>query len=215
MKSLILWGAGGHAAVVLDIAVAMGSFGAVALVDDGQPDCSSLRAPLLGSSSVLLNVPQEVDCEFLVSIGDNRARARCFEAGLSAGHLPATLIHPSAIISPSAVIGRGSVVMARAVINARAVIGQNCIVNTSAVVEHDCQVADHVHIGPGALLGGGVQIQSYVSMGLGAIALPKSVIGESAIIGAGCVVLNAIPPSTTAVGVPARVVSRIPVYSGK
>jgi sugar O-acyltransferase (sialic acid O-acetyltransferase NeuD family) len=205
MKPLILWGAGGHAAVVIDIAVAMGCFDPIALVDDGQPDCSSLHAPLLGSSRVL----------FLVSIGDNQIRARCFEEGVCAGRLPATLIHPSAIVSPLAVIGSGTVVMARAVINARAVIGQNCIVNTGAVVEHDCLVADHVHIGPGALLGGGVKIQPYVSMGLGAIALPKAVIGDSAIIGAGCVVLDAIPASVTAAGVPARIVSRIPVYSGE
>lgn len=215
MTSLILWGAGGHAAVVLDIAAAMGSFGTIALVDDGQPSWSSLPAPLLGSSTLLLNMPAEMDCHFLVSIGDNRVRARCFEAGLRAGRLPATLVHPSAIVSPSAVIGRGTVVMARAVINARAVIGQNCIVNTGAVVEHDCLVADHVHIGPGVILGGGVEIQPYVSMGLGAMALPRAVIGDSAIIGAGCVVLDAIPASATAVGVPARIVSRVPVYSGE
>lgn len=215
MKTLILWGAGGHAAVVLDIAVAMGCFDPVALVDDGQPDCSSLHAPLLGSGRVLLSMPPGMDCQFLVSIGDNQARARCFEAALRAGRLPATLIHPSAIISPLAVIGRGTVVMARAVINSRAVIGQNCIVNTGAVVEHDCLVADHVHIGPGALLGGGVQIQSYVSMGLGAIALPKAVIGQSAVIGAGGVVLDAVPASATAVGVPARIVARVHVYSSE
>jgi|HubBroStandDraft_1064217.scaffolds.fasta_scaffold196355_2 acetyltransferase EpsM len=215
MKPLILWGAGGHAAVVIDIAVAMGCFDPIALVDDGQPDCSSLHAPLLGSSRVLLSMPLGFDCQFLVSIGDNQIRARCFEEGVCAGRLPATLIHPSAIVSPLAVIGSGTVVMARAVINARAVIGQNCIVNTGAVVEHDCLVADHVHIGPGALLGGGVKIQPYVSMGLGAIALPKAVIGDSAIIGAGCVVLDAIPASVTAAGVPARIVSRIPVYSGE
>jgi sugar O-acyltransferase (sialic acid O-acetyltransferase NeuD family) len=215
MKALIMWGAGGHAAVVLDIAVAMGCFDPVALVDDGEPDCSSLPAPLLGSSRVLLDKSEEMDCEFVVSIGDNQARARCFQAGLSAGRLPATLVHPSAIVSPLAVIGRGTVVMARAVINARAVIGQNCIVNTGAVVEHDCLIADHVHIGPGALLGGGVKIQPYVSMGLGAIALPKAVIGHSAVIGAGGVVLDAVPASATAVGVPARIVARVPVYSAE
>jgi acetyltransferase EpsM len=215
MKPLILWGAGGHAAVVLDIVDARGCFDPVALVDDGQPDCSSLPAPLLGSSRVLLNMPEGMNCEFVVSIGDNQARARCFEAGLRAGRIPATLIHPSAIVSPSAVIGAGTVVMARAVINARAVIGQNCIVNTGAVVEHDCLVADHVHIGPGVLLGGGVQIQPYVSMGLGAIALPRAMIGDSAIIGAGSVVLDLIPALATAVGVPARIVARIPVYSGE
>jgi acetyltransferase EpsM len=215
MKPLILWGAGGHAAVVLDIASAMGCFDPVAFVDDGLPDCTSLHAPLLGSSRVLLSLPQEMDCEFLVSIGDNQARARCFEAGLRAGRLPATLVHPSAVISPLAIIGRGSVVMARAVINARAVIGQNCIVNTGAVVEHDCLVDDHVHIGPGALLGGGVKIQTYASMGLGSIALPKAVIGHSAVIGAGGVVLDAVPASATAVGVPARLVSRISIYSAE
>jgi len=215
MRPLILWGAGGHAAVVLEIANAMGCFDPVALVDDGQPACSSLPAPLLGSSRVLMNLPEGERCDFLVSIGDNRARARCFEAGLRTRCLPATLIHPTAIVSPSAVIGAGTVIMARAVINARSVIGRNCIINTGAVVEHDCLVADHVHIGPGVLLGGGVQIQPYVSMGLGAIALPRTAIGDSAIVGAGSVVLDVVPALATAVGVPARIVARVPVYSSE
>jgi acetyltransferase-like isoleucine patch superfamily enzyme len=83
-------------------------------------------------------------------------------------------------------------------------------VNTAAIIEHDCVIGDHVHISPGVALGGGVRIGALAHLGLGAIALPGAAIGERAVVGAGSVVLKTVPPATTVVGVPARVLA--PVY---
>jgi acetyltransferase-like isoleucine patch superfamily enzyme len=80
--------------------------------------------------------------------------------------------------------------------------------NTAAVVEHDCLVGDHVHLSPGVLLGGGVTVHSFAHVGIGAIALPGSEIGEGAIVGAGAVVLDSVPSGTTVVGIPARLLAR-------
>lgn len=80
--------------------------------------------------------------------------------------------------------------------------------NTAAVVEHDCRIGDHVHLSPGLLLGGGVTVHSFAHVGIGAIALPGTEIGEGAIVGAGAVVLDSVPPHTTVVGIPARIISR-------
>jgi acetyltransferase-like isoleucine patch superfamily enzyme len=94
--------------------------------------------------------------------------------------------------------------MPRAVVNAGAVVGDNCIVNTGVVVEHDCRIADHVHLSPGVVLGGAVTVESLVHMGLGSIALPGSLIQTGAVVGAGAVVLREVSRGETVVGVPAR-----------
>jgi acetyltransferase EpsM len=206
MSDLLLWGASGHGKVVLDVAKAMGAFDTISFIDDACYDpgrefcgCRVSEAP-----RYLDSLGGAVRSQYLVSIGQNVTRAKCFGRALDYGLLPATLIHPSAIVSESARIADGTVVMPRVVINADAQIGRNCIINTAAVVEHDCRIGDHVHLSPGVLLGGNVIVHSFAHVGIGAIALPGAEIGEGAIVGAGAVVLDSVPPGATVVGVPAR-----------
>jgi sugar O-acyltransferase (sialic acid O-acetyltransferase NeuD family) len=203
MSKLFLWGAGGHAKVVLDIARALNRFSGVEFIDEnaGRAGEEFCGCRVLGSPEIACIG----DGDFLViSIGSNQARARCAGIARSRGWQLATLIHPSAVVSPSARIGAGTVVMPRAVVNAGAEIGENSIINTGALVEHDCRIGDHVHLSPGAILGGAVRVESFAHMGLGSIALPGSSIGGNAVVGAGAVVLRSVGHSQTVVGVPAR-----------
>jgi len=209
MTKLLLWGAGGHAKVVLDCAGAMRTFQNIAFIDDAAMD-EFCGHPVLGTRALLAAALRQGYSEILVSIGDNSIRAACFALALEHGLVGATVIHPSATISPSASIAPGTVIMPGAIVNAGARIGCNCIVNTAAIIEHDCVIGDHVHISPGVALGGGVRIGALAHLGLGAIALPGATIGERAIVGAGSVVLKSVAPTTTVVGVPARVLA--PVY---
>lgn len=192
--------------MVADVAIAMGSFSAVAFVDDS-PDAvvSAINAcRIIGSADELIRAKGAGYTHFHVSIGSNEARARCFNAALTSGLVPATLVHPSAVISPSARIGSGTVVMAAAVINANARIGDNCIVNTAAVIEHDCQIGNHVHISSGAVLAGGIDVGPFAQIGAGAVVLPGAKVGEGATVGAGAVVLRLVADWATVVGVPAK-----------
>jgi UDP-perosamine 4-acetyltransferase len=207
MSQLLLWGAGGHGRVVLDIARAMNQFDSIAFVDD---DPRRAGGEFCGCP-VFPTLDQAGHGAVVIAIGSNQARALCAAMARESGLEPATLVHPSAIISPSARLGAGTVVMPRAVVNAGAVIGDNCIINTAAVVEHDCRIGDHVHLSPGVVLGGAVTVDSFVHMGLGSIALPGSVIEACAVVGAGAVVLRAVPRGETVVGVPARSIGDIKI----
>lgn len=197
MRNLVIWGCGGHARVLLDAARAMNVLDETAFFDDD---------PAAGTPSISDLVEAGFE-EFIIAIGVNSARASRFDQALRAGLRPFTCIHPTAWISPGASIGPGTVVMARAVVQSNARIGRNCIINTGAIVEHDCTIADHTHLSSAVALGGAVTIGESVHMGIGAIALPGSRIGDRAIIGAGAVVLCEIPAGATAVGVPARLLS--------
>ena len=202
MSYLLIWGAGGHGKVVLDIAAA--SYDRVFFVDDS----SSAPTNVLGRA-VYPNLESAYEANgfpagFVVAIGNNHARARCFRLGLKAGMPPVVLAHRTAVISQYAVLSPGTVVMPFVVVNAAATVGANCILNTSVVVEHDCRVGDHVHLSPGAIAGGGSIIGDLAHVGIGGILLPNSRVGREAVVGAGGVVLRAVDEQLTVVGVPAR-----------
>ncbi len=201
---LLLWGAGGQGKMVSDIAIALAAFSEIAFIDD-RPNVSVPAGIFLGGSASLADLQQRGYESFVVSIGENQARALCYARARTAGLNPLVLVHPSAIVSPTARIGFGTVVMPGAVINAGAVVGENVIVNTAAVIEHDCVIGDHAHISPGTVLGGGVIVGRFAHLGLGCIALPNARIGENSVIGAGGVVLDFVPDNVTAAGVPVRI----------
>jgi len=203
-RHLVLWGAGGHGKVVLDAGRSQGSFESIVFIDDRHRELGSsfMLCSILGGSEALSSLR---GCSFLISIGDNTLRARCYSIAVSQGMVPATLVHPTAIIAPSVRIGQGTVVMPGVIVNAGTIIGENCILNTGAIVEHDCQIADHVHISPRVVLGGGVCIGAFAHIGIGAVVLPGAAVGEESVVGAGSVVLREAPAKCTVVGVPAKV----------
>ncbi|MCS7301293.1 MAG: hypothetical protein NZ556_07050, partial [Fimbriimonadales bacterium] len=152
-KSLIVIGAGGHAKVVISTARALG-YSVETVYDD---DSTKWGASLMGVS-VRGNLQQigqrsEPTAWSIIAVGDNRARQRI--AG-QLRHLQwATLIHPQSWIDPTAQVGAGTLVCAGVVVQPDARIGRHCIVNTAASVDHDCTIADFVHVAPGARLAGG------------------------------------------------------------
>ncbi len=204
---LLIWGAGGHGKVVLDIARSTRRFEEIAFLDD-DPDrvgSSFCDCHVIGGYDQLSSF---AGSSFAIAVGENHKRAACFARSIGNGLLAAALIHSSAIISPSANIGPGTVVMPGTVVNASAMVGENCIINSGALIEHDCKISAHVHISPHAVLGGAVSVGSFAHVGIGAIVLPGAVVGEESVVGAGAVVLKEAPAHCTVVGVPARVLSR-------
>lgn len=211
MNKLVIWGASGHGKVVLDIARAKcDSCDVVFIDDDSQKKFWEFQGcRVAGGATELAILRCSGYAHFVVAIGSNAARAACFQAACKMEIEPLTLVHPTAAVSPSASIGPGTVVMPNAVINPDSVIGANCIINSGAIVEHDCRIANHVHLSPGVALGGNVRIGAYSHLGLHATVLPGIEIGESAIVGAGAVVLEYVAPDDKVVGVPARSLQRI------
>lgn len=76
--------------------------------------------------------------------------------------------------------------------------------NTGCSVDHDCVLADFVHISPGARLAGGVAVGQCSWGGIGACVKQMINIGENVVVGAGAAVLSDVAEGMTVVGVPAR-----------
>lgn len=199
MSSILIVGAGGHAKVVLATLLAAGEI-VEGLLDDRTETWGSkvLNYPVLGGLSIL----KQTSSRAIIAIGHNRVRQILNERYPSVNWT--CVVHPSAFIHPSVTLGAGSVVFAGAVIQPDTHIGKHVIVNTAATVDHDCVLEDYVHIAPGAHLAGQVHLESGAFLGIGGAAAPGTRVGAWATIGAGGVVIHAIPPNSVAIGIPAR-----------
>lgn len=198
---LILFGAGEHARVVAEAALAGGW--TVAGVVDARAPAHSWPWPWLGTEADLPAIRQHLPrARFIIAFG-NRAGRQSLAGRLAA--LPwAVVVHPSAVVSPSASIGDGSMVGPLALVHAQASIGRHAIINSGVLVEHDSRIGDHAHLAPGAVLGGGAAVGVGCHVGLGARIRDHVAVGDGATVGMGAVVVAAVRSGATVMGCPAR-----------
>ncbi|MCD8290746.1 MAG: acetyltransferase [Prevotella sp.] len=186
---MYLYGASGHAKVIMDILEASGKK-VNALVDDN-PKVTELKGcPVLHDYRGL--------SPFIVSIGVNATRKKVVEK--LGDTIFGKAVHPSSVVSPSASIGEGTVVMQGTIIQADVRIGKHCIINTGASVDHDCIIGDYVHISPHSTLCGNVHVGEGTWIGAGTTVIPGVRVGNWSVVGAGSVVTKDIPDGVLALG---------------
>ena len=190
---MILYGASGHAKVIIDILEANGQ--KIDFIVDDNPALTELLGYEVRRNT------GEYD-EEIISIGSCEIRKKVAESLKVSKYL--TSVHPSAVVSPRATIDEGTVVMQGAIVQSCAKIGKHCIVNTGASVDHDCEIGDYVHVAPHATVLGGVKVGEGSWIGAGAVIKQYITIGKNCMIGAGAVVLKDVPDGATVVGVPGK-----------
>lgn len=197
-KTVLLYGASGHAKVIADCLKSRGD-NVLAIFDDN-PDIKELGGiDVIGA----YNSSFHSELTLIISIGANRIRKIIAEKVAHGFH---TSAHASAIVSPSAVIGLGSVLMHGAIVQADAAVGKHNIINTGASVDHDCVLEDFVHISPHATLCGNVSVGEGTQIGAGATVIQGIKIGKWCMIGAGAVIIEDVPDYSVVVGVPGKVI---------
>lgn len=197
MATINLFGASGHAKVVMDIIAAQGD--EVGCLYD---DCP--RNEKIHGKRVFKPTDMVVEGPIIISIGSCLTHKRIVERLNNLKF--ATVIHPNSIISKFATIGEGSVVMPGVIINSDVKIGKHCIINTKASVDHECRIGNFVHIAPGATLSGNVEIGECTWIGVGACVKQGVKIGKNCMIGVGSVVVKDIPDNVVAYGNPCKVI---------
>lgn len=198
MAIINLYGASGHAKVVMDIIEAQGD--QVGCLYDDNPRFNEIHG-----CTVWKPIDKKIVGPMIVSIGS------CGTRKLVADKYDVdyvTAIHPQSIISNSADIREGTVVMPGVIINSDVNIGRHCILNTKVSVDHECKIGDFVHIAPGSTLSGNVAVGECTWIGVGSVVKQGVSIGKNCIIGAGSVVLKDIPDNVVAYGNPCRVIRK-------
>jgi len=207
MQRIVIFGAAGHAKVILDAARLQGEYEVLGLVDRPGSTVPALACPVIATDDDMPRLLKHVHSG-VVAIGDNWARAKLVESikSVAPDFQFVRVIHPSAVVAQDASVGEGSVVMAGAVINPGSHIGRHCIINTNASVDHDNEIGDFASLAPGATTGGHVKVGSFAAVGLNAAIIQRISIGEHTVIGAGATVLQDVPDHVVSFGTPARVV---------
>ena len=207
-ERVVIFGASGHAKVVIDVLEKQGRARVEFLADDNPAlhgrDFYGYRI-VGGRSELQARCSGASDLVCIVTIGDNLARAEVADWLKACGlGLAGAAVHPSAQLARGVSVAAGSVLMAGGVVNSDTVIGRNVIINTGATIDHDCVIGDAVHVAPGATLCGSVSVGDFTLIGAGAVVHPNVRIGRNVIVGAGATVLENVPDGATVVGTPAR-----------
>lgn len=199
IDNMYLYGASGHAKVIIDIANA-NKLNVEGLFDDNKSINKLMEYQVLET--------EHIKNPLIISIGDNKIRKNIVDKLLNVKYCQA-LIHPSAIISSESILEEGTVVMQGSIIQSCVSIGKHCIINTAASIDHDCKIADYVHVSPHATLCGNVKVGEGAWIGAGAVIVPGVEIGCWSVIGAGSVVTKNIPDNVMAVGNRAKIIKKI------
>jgi len=194
---LLIYGGGGHAKAVMEMAQAMGIFHVAGIIDDKIPAGTEvLGIPVLGTRAVLPQVVAQgvrLAANGVGGIIDINIRVQVFELLEHFGFDFPSLLHPRATLEPSAEVGQGVQVFANAYVGSSSVLHPRCMVNTGAVVSHDCEIGTYSHIAPGALLAGLVHVGERTLIGMGVTTAIGIRIGNGVRIGNGAILLADVP----------------------
>jgi sugar O-acyltransferase (sialic acid O-acetyltransferase NeuD family) len=125
---------------------------------------------------------------------------RAREAGFSL----VSAIHPTALLLDQCEIEPGVWINAKVVIGYKAEIRTGAMINTGAIIEHHNVIESCAQVDPGVVTGGNVTLRARSHVHLGAVIVNRIEIGEDAVVGAGSMVRQSVPPLTLVYGVPAK-----------
>lgn len=205
-EKVLIFGAGGHGKVVLDILIESKTDILGFIDDDKAKIGQKIRGfSILGGFSYL----EKRDSVILaLGIGNNVIREKIFKSAKNMDIGIASAIHPRAIVSKDVKMGKGVVIMPGAVINSGTVLEDGVVVNTCASVDHDCYLARFSQVWPGAHLAGTVRVGEFSYVGTGASVIQNINIGKNVMIGAGAVIISDIPDDVTVVGNPGKAIKK-------
>ncbi len=198
-EPVVVYGASGHARVLIDLMRLAGELFPVAAVDDSPSDAEVLGVPVLGTSSLFAQLRADGIDRAVLGIGSvhkHQFRAKLYDRLVAAGFNIPNLIHPRAMVEPSVVMGVGNQIFAGAVVGSAAKLGDNTIINSGTIVSHDCVIASHTHVSPGAILAGGVEVGENTLVGMGVTVYLGVRIGSNVVISNGSHIMKDVPDGT-------------------
>lgn len=208
MKDIGIFGTGGHARELGDIASELGY--RVIYVARDQSELDAWTFP--GEAMLESDVGGHRNMVFTIGIGENAVRQKLAQRFSDTLHF-ANLIHPNATFGQrqrDAIESRQGVVVCAGVSFTNNIrVGDFTVFNRNATIGHDGIVDDFVNVAPGACISGNVHLGARCWIGTGAVvnqgtADAKLLIGADTIVGSGSVVIKACEPNAIYVGIPAK-----------
>jgi sugar O-acyltransferase (sialic acid O-acetyltransferase NeuD family) len=210
-KKFVIIGAGGLARELLDIFEACNDvkqdyevLGYLVEAQYGHPGTFINDKPILGDLDWLSHHASDV--QVVGGVGDPVLRKRLVNRAHAYGACFGNIIHPSAILTKRVTLGEGIVIAAGCILTNQIRIGNHVHVNLDCTIGHDAVLEDFVTLSPGVHISGYVTLGEGCCIGTGATIINRKTIGAWSVVGAGSVVIADVPPYSTVVGVPAKVI---------
>lgn len=198
-KRLVIFGFGGHARSVADVAISCGYSDLLFVDANARPGEHFLGHSVINSLS-----GQALDgCAAFPASGDNQKRSQQCAEIRSLGLDLVALISPLASLGIGSVVAAGSFIGHHAHVGPMARIGAGCIINTAAIVEHESEVGDYSHVSVNSVIAGRSRLGMFSMLGASATIIDGVDVRDNIIIGAGAVVHRSIATPGTYVGIPA------------
>lgn len=194
-KPVVVYGASGHARVLIDLMRLGSELFPVGALDDGGAE-EILGVPVLGSSALLGKLREEgfeLAALGIGSVQNHAKRAGYFDKLVAAGYAVPNLVHPRAMVEPSVTMGTGNQIFAGAIVGSAAKLGDNTIINSGTVVSHDCVIGSNTHVSPGAILAGAVHVGENTLIGMGVTVYLGVHIGRNVVIANGSHIMKDVP----------------------
>ncbi len=210
LQKVAIIGAGGHAREVLDVFDAINTIkprydvkGFIVDPEYGKPGIMINDKPILGGFEWFLD---NMDCATVCAVGAPHLRFHLTERAKALGIPFCSVVHPTAIMTRWVSIGEGVVIAAGCILTNNIHIGNHVHINIDCTVSHDASIADFTTLSPGVHVSGNISFEEGCFVGTGVNIIEKKTIGAWSIIGAGSIVIENVPPNTTVVGVPGKVI---------
>jgi sugar O-acyltransferase (sialic acid O-acetyltransferase NeuD family) len=211
LKKIVIIGAGGTGRGVIDIIESINQIqpqyevlGYIIEPKYGAPGNMVYNRPILGSFDWLGEHSGEV--EAICAIGPTDLKLKLVKRAEEMGVRFCNIISPLAYISPSISMGVGNIVGAFVVLGPDVHLQNHIFVNHSCAIGEDTEIEDYVTISPVTNIAGSSKISKGVFVSVGVTVIDRIKIGEWSMIGGGSSITRDVPPNTTVVGVPGRVV---------
>ncbi len=125
-------------------------------------------------------------------------------------------IEPGAILREQVEIGKNAVIMMGAILNIGAVVGEGTMIDMGATLGGRATVGNNCHVGAGAVLAGVIEpasatpviVEDNVLIGANAVVIEGCRIGHDAVVAAGAIVVEDVPPYAVVAGCPARIIKQ-------
>tara|TARA_B100000902_G_C27167162_1_gene841810 strand:- start:32 stop:670 length:639 start_codon:yes stop_codon:yes gene_type:complete len=204
-KSIVGYGAGGHAGVIIDIIEDNNEYKIEGLVDKIKAK-KKYGYKIIGDDLKLEQIYKKNKNIFfgIAGIKSIKKNILLYNKLEKIGFNIVSIIHQKSIISKNVKIGKSIKIFSGVKINSNVILGKNVFLNTGAIIEHDCKIGDHSQVGPGAMLSGGVQIKKGCFIGIGSKINQNITVGENSVIGSGSVVVKNVKKNSIYAGVPAK-----------
>ncbi len=215
IPKVVILGAGGGSRDVLDIFDACNAIhpaysveGFIVDPEYATPGIQFNDKPVLGGFEWLAE--HHHDVQAICGVGSPELRQRLIKRAEALGVTFCTVIHPSVQMTRWVRIGAGSSIAAGCVLTNQIKMGDHVQVNVGCTISHDVILENFVTLSPGVHIAGNVHVGEGCFIGIGASCIEKKRIGVWSVIGAGAVIIDNVPPNTTVVGVPGKVIKTHP-----